>query len=65
MLKLDVSGICPVCKQYVFEYSYEDCPICNWTHDEVQEDFPDWAKCANIMSLNEARQAYKEGKEVY
>ena len=33
--------------------------------DGVQLDDPDWTEGANQMSLNEAKQAYKEGKEIY
>lgn len=57
--------LCPVCRQYYFKYEHETCPVCTWEHDSVQEDEPDWDRCANIMSLNEARQAYKEGREIY
>jgi ssDNA-binding Zn-finger/Zn-ribbon topoisomerase 1 len=56
--------ICPVCGKYEFKEPFEDCPICNWTNDIVQADYPDWAGCGNIMSLNEARKAYAEGREI-
>ena len=55
--------ICPVCGKYEFKEPFEDCPTCNWTNDIVQADYPDWAGCGNIMSLNEARKAYAEGRE--
>ena len=32
--------------------------------DAIQEDSPDYAGGANIMSLNEARKAYREGRQV-
>ena len=44
---------------------FELCPICDWCHFWIQEEEPDRAKMENYLSLNEARQAYKEGKEVY
>ena len=56
---------CPVCQKYIFRKPYINCPICNWYNFEFQENHPDWGKMDNIMSLNEARQAYKEGKEIY
>ena len=54
----------PVCGKYEFKEPFEDCPICNWENDNVQTEFPDWAGCGNIMSLNEARKAYAEGREI-
>ena len=42
----------------------EACPVCGWMEDAYQEDFPDSPGGANIMSLNEARAAYKAGKKV-
>ena len=40
------------------------CPVCGWTDDAVQEKYPEWENCANDMSLNEARKAYKEGRPI-
>lgn len=40
------------------------CENCGWEKDGVQEDKPDFNGGANIMSLNEAKQAYKEGKKI-
>ncbi len=45
--------ICPICKQYCFEYDLEYCPVCGWENDDFQEDFPD-LKGANAFSLKEA-----------
>lgn len=58
--------LCPCCHKYEFSEfgSYEICPICNWEDDPVQEEEPDYSGGANIMSLNEARRAYAEGKIV-
>ena len=44
---------------------YEICPVCGWEDDELQNEEPDFAGGANDMSLNEAKQAYKEGRKVY
>jgi len=57
--------LCPVCKKYNFTEPFEDCPICGWCNDVVQETNPDWGGCGNCLSFNEAKQAYKEGKEIY
>ena len=57
---------CPVCAKYSFEgdSTFEFCEVCGWQDDRVQESHPDWECCANIMSLNEARKAYAEGREI-
>ena len=58
---------CPICEKYIFteEGIYEECPICGWTDDFYQEDFPDATGCANLMSLNEAKAAWAEGLPIY
>ena len=55
---------CPVCGKYEFpdEDSYDNCPICGWEDDSLQEAEPDEEECANVMSLNQARKAYAEGR---
>lgn len=54
---------CPCCgKTMVAEHDI--CEVCLWQNDYVQLDDPDFSGGANEMSLNEARKAYKEGKEV-
>lgn len=57
--------LCPVCQKHIFTTRYDNCPICNWCNDEIQEVFPDADNMDNIMSLNEAKQAYKDGIEIY
>ncbi len=56
---------CPVCKKYNFIEPFEECQICHWTNDIVQEKHSDWDGCGNIMNLKEAKQAYKEGKKIH
>lgn len=56
---------CPVCEKHYFEDGFDICPVCNWTNDIAQEKYPDAKKLGNFMSLNEARQAFKEGKEIF
>ena len=43
---------------------YEVCPVCGWEDDGLQRDNPDYAGGANRMSLNEAKVAYREGREI-
>ena len=56
---------CPVCKKHNFTEPFEVCPVCKWTFDIAQEDYPDWTGCGNIMSLKEAKEAYKNGKDIF
>lgn len=62
----DTRHLCPVCGKYEFENknSFDICPVCNWEDDGVQLDDPDWTEGANQMSLNEAREVYKNGLQV-
>lgn len=56
--------LCPVCKKHIFTLPFEECPVCDWCYDVYQESHPNCAKCGNIMSLNEAKEAYKNGKGI-
>jgi hypothetical protein len=53
---------CPVCKHHTFEVlgDWDDCPVCGWNSDPVQESIPDDATGANGISLIEARQNFRE-----
>lgn len=57
---------CPVCGEYEFDEhnSLDICDICSWCDDAVQENSPDYKGGANKMSLNEAIEAYEEGKQI-
>ncbi|MBR1695355.1 MAG: hypothetical protein IJ709_08145 [Selenomonas sp.] len=57
---------CPVCGKYRFEEygDFDVCEVCHWENDPLQYDTPTLAGGANIMSLNEARKAYREGRQV-
>lgn len=57
---------CPVCGEYEFEMidSNDICEVCGWQDDAYQERHPDEDSCANEMSLNQAKEAFKNGKEV-
>lgn len=43
---------------------FEICPHCEWQNDLYQLSHPDQDGCANRTSLNEARIAYKEGRQI-
>ena len=62
----DRTHLCPVCGKFRFPYrwSHGFCEVCGWQDDGYQEDNPDEDCLANIMSLNEARKAYAEGREI-
>ncbi len=57
---------CPCCnKGFVDEgHEFDICPVCGWEDDDYQFSHPDYSGGANHMSLNEARQAYREGRQV-
>ena len=39
--------------------NFDICPVCYWEDDNIQRDDPNYRGGANDMSLNEARQNYK------
>lgn len=63
---MDKGLICPVCGKHQFEYLdfYEVCPVCGWEDDGLQRDEPDYEGGANRMSLNQAKEAWAQGKPV-
>ena len=62
MEEADRSHICPVCRKHKFKWfnASEECSVCGWIDDAVQEKYPDWGGCQNDMSLNEARKAFEK-----
>ena len=38
--------------------------LCGWEDDDIQNDNPDFVGGANDMSLNQAKEAYKNGEPV-
>ena len=57
---------CGCCGQYTIEEegTMESCLVCGWMQDPYQEEYKDKTGGANLMSLNEARKAYREGRQV-
>ena len=53
---------CSVCRQECRLLQYEICGNCMWEYDPFQEKYPDYSGGANVMSLHQAREAYKAGK---
>lgn len=54
---------CPCCGKMMVE-EYDVCDVCFWENDPVQLWKPNTRGGANVMSLNEARKAHAEGKQV-
>jgi len=57
---------CPCCNNPSLNElgRWETCDICKWEDDPLMTDNPDYKGGAMLMSLNEARQAYKEGQVI-
>ena len=64
---VDENGVhkCPVCEQYIFKKANSDeiCEVCAWQDNSVQESDPDWDGSANDISLNQAREYWREYKK--
>ena len=61
----NIKSKCPVCGNIIFIDSagnWNKCSNCGWDHSKIHEDFPDRVMCPNLISLNKARELYKEGK---
>ena len=56
--------ICACCNKCVVDF-YDICDICGWQNDLLQNKESDFSAGANVMSLNEAKKAYAEGRKVY
>lgn len=56
---------CPVCNKEICDLPYEICTNCGWENNDWQSEEPDLGGWANVMPLNEARKAWKEGKKVH
>lgn len=63
MERKKTTNLCPVCGKLELKYM-EIRPVCDWQNDLVQLAHPDWEGCANRMSLNQAKQAWAEGRKI-
>lgn len=53
---------CPCCLNYTLDddiWRFDICPVCNWEDDWIQRDDIDYWWWANVLSLREARENYK------
>lgn len=58
---------CDVCGQPVWLDQYgngDECPVCGWRQSEESADHPDGAGIMNILSLNSAKELYRQGKRL-
>lgn len=55
---------CEVCSQIIDVDTYKQgkCPFCGWWNCFLNEENPDIVATPNLISLNKAKQLYKEGK---
>ena len=55
---------CPVCEEnfLVDQFGQGECPNCNWYTDTLSEKNKNEVTYPNLISLNKAKQLYKEGK---
>jgi len=43
---------------------FDICDVCGWEDDDLQFDDPDFEGGANEMSLNQAKEAYRNKQEI-
>lgn len=59
---------CYCCGNLTLDYdngnSFDICDTCGWEDDGVQNDDPEFRGGANTMSLNQAKEAFKNGLPV-
>ena len=58
---------CPCCGNMTLDDEpghFDICDVCGWEDDNIQRDDPDFWGGANDMSLNQAREAFKQGKPI-
>ena len=63
---IDLMFPCPCCgeKTLTEQNAWEICDVCGWEDDPLQHDEPDYDGGANSMSLNQAKEAYRQGKPI-
>lgn len=64
LLKNNIEKKCAVCKKNysTSELDLIPCPHCGWYNDSMCEENPDRVIYRNLISLNRAKQLYKERK---
>lgn len=57
---------CPCCGKHTLEADsmFDVCNNCGWQSDPVQNEDPNYTGGVNVMSLNQAKEAYKAGKKI-
>ncbi len=57
---------CHCCGRYTLEAGslFDICDNCGWQGDPVQNEDPDFTGGANEMSLSQAKEAYRSGKNI-
>ena len=61
--KLKSFHVCPCCEKAEVG-DFEICRVCGWENDYQQGSNPDMRGGANHMSLEEAKEAYRNGQKV-
>lgn len=58
--------MCACCLQYTLDAigQHDYCPVCGWEDDDLQNEDIHRAGGANSMSIDEARKAFDEGREI-
>ena len=58
--------LCPCCGKYELGSigEYDMCENCKWFDDPIQRSDPNYKGGRNKMSLNQAKKAFFEGKEI-
>lgn len=56
--------LCACCNKTEVEF-YDICEICGWQNDLLQNKKADYKGGSNKMSLNEAKKAFAEGREIF
>ena len=55
---------CPCCNMLTLEEeppgTYEICPVCGWEDDEIQFNHPEYCCGANNISLEQAKNNFKD-----
>ena len=54
--------LCPVCGKFRFleDDNFEICEVCSWEDDGLQREDPNFFGGANVISLNQAREVWKQ-----